>query len=483
MSLLTLNQHSDGRPQRLGTPSRAARTTSASARTTSRRRRRASTATILFTNEEAQDYVFRNGGRRWADAHPAGTTGAEQIGVVVALDAEDRQAQDDLRHGPAQPRERRRGSRIRRPRRALRRRHVLTTPVTTLPRPQSLTSDTRASSQLYTYIAPDTDALWADEGDLWAFVSDTPGVQGLLRLRPRRRDRGLGHFIKVPKTIATGKKADGSELTRRRTSRRMLRCRPARLRDPGRAAVGARPVGQRGNNSYGKNVFRLRPHRGHRVRQAAGMSNVVYLADSGRATAGRTGGRASRRTGASGRWCFDRATTQAKLSILVDGDTVATAARRRRRTDAQGEIHQPDNVETTANSLLVTEDPSSATARSRPDRATRARRPRGSGGTASRPARKVVAATVDQAADVEPDRRSTRPTPREHRARGSRAASSTRRRSSGRARSSSTSRRTRSGSRRRPVTGRRRATSVRTARSSARAGSSCAQDPGRVVAR
>ena len=32
-----------------------------------------------------------------------------------------------------------------------------------------------AQSQLYSYIADDSDAVWNDEGDLWAFVSDTAG--------------------------------------------------------------------------------------------------------------------------------------------------------------------------------------------------------------------------------------------------------------------------------------------------------------------
>ena len=29
-----------------------------------------------------------------------------------------------------------------------------------------------AQSQLYSYIADDSDAVWNDEGDLWAFVAD-----------------------------------------------------------------------------------------------------------------------------------------------------------------------------------------------------------------------------------------------------------------------------------------------------------------------
>ena len=42
-----------------------------------------------------------------------------------------------------------------------------------------------AQSQLYSYIAPSTNALLADKGDLWAFVSDTPGVKNYYDVAPR----------------------------------------------------------------------------------------------------------------------------------------------------------------------------------------------------------------------------------------------------------------------------------------------------------
>ena len=40
------------------------------------------------------------------------------------------------------------------------------------------------------------------------------------------------------------------------------------------------------------------------------------------------------------------------LSILIDGDTLPVKA--------PGAIHQPDNVESTQNGLLITEDPGSS---------------------------------------------------------------------------------------------------------------------------
>ena len=33
-----------------------------------------------------------------------------------------------------------------------------------------------AQSQLYCYIAKNSKEVWKDQGDLWAFVSDAPGV-------------------------------------------------------------------------------------------------------------------------------------------------------------------------------------------------------------------------------------------------------------------------------------------------------------------
>ncbi len=69
-----------------------------------------------------------------------------------------------------------------------------------------------SQSQLYSYIAPSTDALLADQGDLWAFVSDTPGVKNYYQVLPGSGTPVTGHFIKVPKDIATGLNLDGTEM-------------------------------------------------------------------------------------------------------------------------------------------------------------------------------------------------------------------------------------------------------------------------------
>ena len=124
VSLLGLNQHSKRSPFRALRDQLRARTTSGSAPTTSQRRAEGFDRDIFFTNEEAQDYVYRTG-TAWSQPIAPGTAGAEQAGVVVRQRPKDRKAQDDLRDGPAQPRKRRRDPGIRRPRRPLGRRHLL----------------------------------------------------------------------------------------------------------------------------------------------------------------------------------------------------------------------------------------------------------------------------------------------------------------------------------------------------------------------
>lgn len=84
-----------------------------------------------------------------------------------------------------------------------------------------------------------------------------------------------------------------------------------------------------------------------------GHGNVVYLADSGR---GSTGAPAAGKStnGRIFQMVLDPAdpTRVTSLSVLIDGDD--------QPVKAPGEIHQPDNVETTPRSLLIQEDPGSS---------------------------------------------------------------------------------------------------------------------------
>jgi len=312
---------------------------------------------IYFANEEAQDWVFRTGA---AVPGPglvaAGAQGAEQTGVTVAYDAQTGKSKPIYGMG--------------------RFNHENTVPI---PLNDDLfvlsTDDTffttqlaapykPAWSQLYSYIAPDREALWNDEGDLWAFVSETNGFDDYFDFAPGDTTTTIdGHFIKVPKAIATGKNpATGADwLSTDFTI-------PDMLEPP--AVAGAPPNGpqwvldqwgNKENNATGEDVFRFVRLEDIAYDKRPGMSNVVYIADTGRAS--RATVPLPRST--NGRiWKLEfedpeNPTDNVKLSILVDGDDHLTAADD--LVGAFGEIHQPDNIETTANgSLLVTEDPSSA---------------------------------------------------------------------------------------------------------------------------
>jgi hypothetical protein len=207
----------------------------------------------------------------------------------------------------------------------------------------------------------------------------------------------------VPKQIATGKKADGTEL--------LSTDFPGMLAPP--AAGGAPPDGPQWvldqwgnaeNNTYGQNVFRFVRLEDLAYDKRPGMSNVVYIADTGRASTGTP----AQGLSTNGRiWKLeldpDHPTENAKLSILVEGDDNPVAA-----TDAAlafNEIHQPDSIETTSNgSLLVTEDPSGNNNYTLPKgpNETAARVWRIDLGAAVPDISKVTAAEVDQLADEGP---------------------------------------------------------------------------------
>jgi hypothetical protein len=113
------------------------------------------------------------------------------------------------------------------------------------------------------------------------------------------------------------------------------------------------------NNSYGQNVFRFVRIEDTAYDKRPGKSNVLYLADSGRATAGAAPAANRSTNGRVWKMVLDPSdpTKVTSLSILVEGDDNPTAFTN--PTTSFNEIHQPDNLETTANgSLLVTEDPS-----------------------------------------------------------------------------------------------------------------------------
>lgn len=347
---------------------------------------------ILFTNEESPDYVFRQEDS-WPP--PVGDPDEEENGVTIAYDVRTGQyhtvygmgrfnhennvaipGYDDLV--------------------VLSGDDTFTSGTLTLPPGPNPATSAPAQSQLYSYIASDTDALLADEGDLWAFVSDNPLFTDYYDFTPGSAQSITGHFIKVPKNIATGKNPDGSELTSADVGY------PAPdggwqtdLRTTGPAVPIDGPQWVLEYWSHLNHVFQFVRVEDIAYDKRPGMGNVVYFADTGRATSGAPGANKS----TNGRiWKLvldpEDPTQVDSLSILLDGDDSAV--------QTLGEIHQPDNVETTATGLLVTEDPGGNNqfpANSADPNATTARLwyvPFSSPGSAQ------VVAKIDQSADAGP---------------------------------------------------------------------------------
>ncbi|MGH3079478.1 MAG: hypothetical protein ACRDPZ_15015 [Gaiellaceae bacterium] len=307
---------------------------------------------ILFTNEEAIDYVFRQEDS-WPP--PIGDPNEKQIGLVVALDVQTGKHRpihgmgrhnhenavaipgyDDLAVMSGDD--------------------TFTNGALTIPAGGPLAAGTRpAQSQLYSYIASDTDSLLADRGDLWAFVSDTPGFNDYYDFVPGSAQVVTGHFVKVPKNIATGLDEDGTEI---------------RASDVGFPAPPTNGSWQRDNRtttptgldgpqwvleywSQLNNVFQFVRVEDLAYDKRPGMENVVYIVDSGRGTAGAPGAGVST-NGRVWKMVLDRndPKTVTSLTVFVEGDEseVKTVA----------EIHQPDNIESTPTGVLVTEDPGSS---------------------------------------------------------------------------------------------------------------------------
>ena len=219
-----------------------------------------------------------------------------------------------------------------------------------------------AQSQVYAYIANDADAVWNDQGNLYAFVPDDAyaAVNDYFDFGVGSTASISGKFIEVPKEIATGKDADGNDVTsadfgypsaaavRRDVAARARHQQRPRHRRP---AVGPRALERPAQR------LPVPAHRGHRHRQAAGDVQRRLPGRLGPwafATISRSQVRRFRST--NGRiWKMvldpNDPTTVTSLSVLIEGDD--------NPVKTVGEIHQPDNLETTLNGLYITEDPGS----------------------------------------------------------------------------------------------------------------------------
>lgn len=307
---------------------------------------------ILFTNEESPDYVLR----QLASWPPALNDPAQrEIGVVVALDIKSGESRPIYGMG--------------------RLNHENSVAVPGYRYPVVLTGDDTftsgpltgvfatgvvpAQAQLYSYIASSASAVLKDQGQLWAFVSDTPGVRNYYDVLPGSGAEITGHFIQVPKDIATGLKPDGSEVRAADFGFPLPPNDGSWQRDPRSVA----PLGIDGPQwvleywSDINNVFQFVRIEDIAYDKRPGMGNVVYVVDSGR---GRTAGQSldtpnfRSTNGRVWKMVLDPRdpTKVTSLTVFVEGDD--------NPVKTLDEVHQPDNIETAQSGILLTEDPGSS---------------------------------------------------------------------------------------------------------------------------
>jgi Bacterial protein of unknown function (DUF839) len=300
---------------------------------------------LLFTNEETPDWTNRTG-----SAWPAtiGAPEAREGGFVVAVDPPTGEHRTISGMG--------------------RFNHENSVAIPGYDKVVLLSGDdtfttSPSQSQLYSYIAKNADGVWNDDGRLYAFVSDDPVLKRYDDFAPGETRSVTGKFIPVPKLIARGMNPDGTELEAEDVPPELGGPYPEPPKDgswqrpPGTPSSATDVPGIDGPQwvleywSKLNNVFAFTRVEDIAHDKRPGQGNVVYIADSGRATAGAPQiGRST--NGRIWKMVLDPKNERkvTSLSILIEGDDHAVKTR--------DEIHQPDNVETTANALYITEDPS-----------------------------------------------------------------------------------------------------------------------------
>jgi len=284
---------------------------------------------LLLTNEEARDIVLRDG-YAW---HPPSVSldepSAEQAGVVVALDTKSGEHRSIYGMG--------------------RHNHENDVGVPGYGHPVVLSGDDTfdaPASQMYMYSAASGSALWNDEGTLYAFVADDPNVNDYGDFPAA--NGAAGHFVPVPPMIASGKKPDGTDV---------------RSSDFGYPAPTGIPDGPQWVLEYwSHNVVRaLQFIRIEDIAYDRTTSNIVYFADTGEPRAIPDGAGRLRRgpSGTQGLYPNGRLW---KMVLDPNNPLVVQSLSVIFNSDALGynnpnAIHQLDNIETTASSVMIQEDP------------------------------------------------------------------------------------------------------------------------------
>ena len=292
---------------------------------------------ILFTNEEATDWVDRDG--QWLTTNPAGTAGTEQLGLVVAYDIKDGTYKPIYGMG--------------------RHNHENAVGLRRYGHPVVLSGDDTFSapaSQLYLYTAPSATALLTDAYSSGSQTTYSPLNQRLWAFRANdsndadaiaENDYGdllpgetvSGSFIPVPEATAKGNQ---SELE---------------------------------SWSNSNNVFQF--IRVEDIAPDRKDPNVVYFADTGepralqhatdpatnRLSRGPSGTTGPYPNGRIFKMVLDEKdpTKVLELSVLLNADPGGYFSTGSNPTPEawRSAMHNPDNIETTEDSLLIQEDPGS----------------------------------------------------------------------------------------------------------------------------
>jgi hypothetical protein len=295
---------------------------------------------LLLTNEEARDIVLR-AEDSWEPGLTLATPGTEQAGVVVAYDVQSGASKSIYGMG--------------------RHNHENSVGVPGYGYPVVLSGDDTfdaPASQLYLYKASSGADVWNDNGKLNAFVANDPAINDYGDVTEAMAPVA-GHFIEVPREIATGKDADdGSEVTSSDFGY------PA----PPSSAIPDGPQWVLEHWSNLNNVFQF-----IRIEDLAydrTNPRIVYFADTGepRAKPHATTGRLFRSPTGGGDYPNGRLykielggnpLAGAKLSILPGANFDRNPATGLPRYNDATIPHQPDNVETTKNAVYFQEDPGS----------------------------------------------------------------------------------------------------------------------------
>jgi hypothetical protein len=303
---------------------------------------------LLLTNEEARDIVLR-AEDSWEPGLTLSTPNTEQAGVVVAFDPQTGQSKSIYGMG--------------------RHNHENSVGIPGYGYPVVLSGDDTfdaPASQLFMYKAASGADVWNDNGKLYAFVADDPAINDYGDIT-EVMDAVPGHFIEVPRSIATGK-INGREVTSADFGFPLPSATTTTTPPFNKPATAAMPDGPQWvleHWSNENNVFQFIRVEDIAYDRRPGMSKVVYLADTGEPRARTTttipGWTRLVRgaAGTNGLYPNGRIYELRLGANPLEGATLDILPGANFDLGGYANpnvVHQPDNVETTSDALYIQED-------------------------------------------------------------------------------------------------------------------------------